>query len=347
MSLVLPYSDWPAADRQMWSMLVEAGGPLDDAGALSGLRATSLRTLQLHYGRWLAWLVTNEPECLGEAPAARASMTRLTRWLEALAHVRPMTRLAFVGGTLRTLRAAEPDRDWRAQRRLEALLKRAAGDGDPSRKAGRILSTAVLLEAGLRLAGPDAEAATTPLEAAKRRRNGAMIAMLALMPIRRRGFAGLRIGTSVHVGVDEIVIALPEELTKSGVPWEAAVPVQVEPVLRRYICEVRPWLMSRGQREHDVLWVGDRGAPFEENHFGAKIAGITTKATGVRVPPHFFRDAAATTLARISPQAARLIRPVLSHSGYRTAERHYIHANTIEAGRGYADLIGRLKRPSK
>ncbi|MDG1128829.1 MAG: hypothetical protein P8N68_06980, partial [Paracoccaceae bacterium] len=59
---------------------------------------------------------------------------------------------------------------------------------------------------------------------------------------------------------------------------------------------------------------------------------------------HLFRDAAATTLARISPESARLIRPVLAHSGSRTAERHYIHAQTIEAGRDYVAVVQRLKK---
>lgn len=64
---------------------------------------------------------------------------------------------------------------------------------------------------------------------------------------------------------------------------------------------------------------------------------------GRGISPHFFRDAAATTLARMSSESARLISPVLAHSGFRTAERHYIHARTIDAGLDYASLIKRLK----
>ena len=75
-----------------------------------------------------------------------------------------------------------------------------------------------------------------------------------------------------------------------------------------------------------------------------RFGSITKRLTGVRVPPHFFRDAAATTLARMSPEAARLIRPILAHSGFRTAERHYIHARGIEAGRDYSALVARLRK---
>lgn len=74
------------------------------------------------------------------------------------------------------------------------------------------------------------------------------------------------------------------------------------------------------------------------------FADLTLKLTGKRVSPHLFRDCAATTLARLSPESARLIRPVLAHSGFRTAERHYIHAQTIDAGRDYAAVVQRLKK---
>jgi integrase len=65
--------------------------------------------------------------------------------------------------------------------------------------------------------------------------------------------------------------------------------------------------------------------------------------TGVRVPPHYFRDAAATTLARQSSESVSLIQPILAHASSKTAERHYNHARTIDAGRDYATLLSSLK----
>jgi integrase len=261
--------------------------------------------------------------------------------------LKPMSRLMYISGVLRVLRAAAPEHDWRAQRQLEAHLKRLAGNGSPERKRGRILSTSVLLNAGIRLAGPQADAAATELEEAKRRRDGAMIAMLALLPMRRRAFAALRLGHSVHVTETELLVTLTEEMTKTGVPWEAPVPPQITPLLRRYLTEVRPWLMARRAYAHDYFWVGDWGAPYELTNLGGKIARITTRITGVRVPMHFFRDSAATTLARISPKSVGLIPPVLAHSGFRTAERHYVQAGSIEAGRDYAAVIRRMKRDGR
>jgi hypothetical protein len=59
---------------------------------------------------------------------------------------------------------------------------------------------------------------------------------------------------------------------------------------------------------------------------------------------HLFRDCAATTLARLSTESARLIHTVLAHSGFWAAGRHYIHAQTIDAGRDYAAVVRRLKK---
>lgn len=343
MSLVLPLALWPAADRLLWEALCREAGPLDAPGDLAGLRATSRRSLELRYGRWLHWLSTTDADALTQPPAARATLPRLQAWLADLAHTAPMTQLMFIDGVLRILRGAEPDRDWAAQLRLRAVLKRAAGRGDPARKQGRILSSKVLLEAGLHHAGAHADAASTPLEQLKRRRDGTMVALLALLPMRRRSFCELTLGQSVLITASEIVIALSEEMTKTGVPWEAPVPPQVAPLLRRYITEVRPALMGRGTQSHDRLWVGKKGEILQQDYVGQRIGDVTLLQTGKRVPPHFFRDAAATTLARVSPDSARLIRPVLAHSGFKTAERHYIHAQTIEAGRDYAALVRKLK----
>jgi integrase len=328
----------------MWDALRKEAGPLDDSGALAHLRQTSVTTLEVRYARWIKWLATTDPDALTQPPATRATLPRLQRWLNALAHTKPMSQLMFIDGVLRVLRATDPDLDWTMQLRLLKGLKREADRGDPARKRGRVLSSAVLLKVGLTHANPDADAVPSSLKRMICQRDGMMIALLALLPMRRRSFCELSLGQSVHMTDDGILISLSEDMTKTGVPWEADVPSQIEPALRRYIAEVRPTLLARGGARHDVLWVGKRGEIMGQNSIGSRIGDVTLKLTGKRIPPHFFRDAAATTLARLSPESARLIRPVLAHSGFQTAERHYILAQTIEAGRDYAAVVRRLKK---
>ncbi len=343
MSLVLPLSEWPGADRMMWEALRKEAGPLDVPGGLAHLRQTSRNTLEVQYSRWLKWLLVTDPKALSLPPAERATLSRLQSWLEALRHTKPMSQHMFVGSVLKVLKEAAPEQDWTMQLRLLAGLKRAAGRGDPARKSGRVLSSAVLLKAGQSHADLDADTIPNQLKRMICQRDGTMIALLSVLPMRRRAFCELALGQSIHVSATEIMISLSEEMTKTGVPWEVIVPKQIEPTLRRYIEEVRPALLVRGDQDHDVLWVGKKGEVMSANYIGSRIGTLTLKLTGKRVPPHFFRDAAATTLARISPKSAQLIRPVLAHAGFKTAERHYIHAQTIDAGRDYASLISQLK----
>lgn len=344
MSLVLPRNAWPGADRTMWDELRKDAGPLDDRGGLAHVRQTTCKSLEDRYARWMMWLTTADPDALTLHPAARATLPRLQLWLEALAHTRPMTRLAFVDGVLRVLSAAHPAQDWTMQRRLIKSLKRAAGRGDPARKQGRILSSTFLLQVGLSYAASDPALVSNLLTRMLRQRDGTMIAVLSVLPMRRRAFCELALGKSVHVSATDITISLSPEMTKTGVPWDVVVPKQVELALRRYIDEVRPALLTRGDRCHDILWVGKKGEIIGQDYVGMRIGNVTQQLTGKRVSPHLFRDAAATTLARMSPESARLIRPVLAHSGFQTAERHYIHAQTIDAGRDYAALVQRLRK---
>ena len=72
----------------------------------------------------------------------------------------------------------------------------------PRSKADRFVLTEVLLEYGLTLI-LEAENSTTlsPLRKARQFRDGRMVAMLALNPIRLKNFAGLTIGRSL-VSID-------------------------------------------------------------------------------------------------------------------------------------------------
>lgn len=342
--LSMPISEWPAADQAMWQELTALGGPLDEKGQLSHLRPISQNNLKQRYGFWLEWLHRREPEVLIEHPAPRATPERLRAWVNANNHQAAMTLRTNLDSILRILRAAAPEQNWANQYRLRQALQNLAGDGQATRKFGRVLSSRVLLDVGFELAGPRADAATTELEVNKRRRDGAMIAFLSLIPLRLRSFAELRLGSSVLVDEYRIRIALSGEMTKNHIPWETDVPDVIVPLLRRYIDEVRPWLMQRRDADHAHLWVGENGKRFELVYLSRRIGNLTQALTGARVSPHLFRDAAASTLARISPESARLIRPLLAHAGFGTAERHYIQAQTVETGRQYAAVLGKLRK---
>jgi integrase/recombinase XerD len=293
------------------------------------------------YDQWLKWLAQSQPAALEICPLERATIDRLRQWYGDLSKVRPKTRLYYVSSLLRILEEAAPDRDWGAHQKLVSRLRSGSGTGDPSRKAGRIFDSGLLCKLGLDYAQTHPKAASTELKSAARFRTGTMIALLAVMPMRRMTFCKLQLGSSVWIDKDRIIIAASGDMMKRGNTWEAEVPDVVLDVLRHYLDTVRPWLMQRANLQHPFLWVNDLGKPYDPCHLSNRIAWSTKEILGTRVSAHLFRDAAATTLARHSPASAKLIAPLLGHSSLETAERHYIHANSIDAGRTYANVLAR------
>ena len=338
----LPLINWPEADKAVWADLTAPGDALDQGGALSHLRATSQAGLIKRYGRWLEYLYQVHPETISERPAWRATPERVRDWCASLEHIAPPTRLTYVNGALQVLREAEPENDWRLQCRLLKSLTREVRRWDSPRKIGRIFPGPVLLEAACDLAGPTAAAANTPLNAALMRRNGTMIALFTLAPIRLRSFSELTLGRSVLVTQKQITLVLSGDMTKNHLPWEVLAPPALETLLREYIHEVRPWLMRNLERPHDALWVGRMGEPYSYRTIANTIPAATCRQLGVPVSPHLFRDAAATTIAQMAPENVLSIAPILGHSSSGIVERHYNHATAIEAGRDYAKVITEL-----
>jgi integrase len=242
------------------------------------------------------------------------------------------------------LRAAAPETDWSAHRRIMSRIWRAVAEHRSPRKDGRIVSSVVLFEAaqarslerGQGLAPPDLASATA-------RRDAAMVAFLAVLPIRRRAFVELEIGRSFLRTEAGLSVVLDSAMTKTRQHWEAAVPPVLMDIMTDYLEHVRPVMTARARPPSPALWLNDHGRPYGGIHLAARIREITEDYVGVRVSPHFFRDCAATTLAYASPEHAWLTRPVLGHSSFRTGERHYNQAKGIEAGRRYAEVIARFQ----
>lgn len=339
----MPIANWPNADRRMWDGLVAGDDPLDEPGALAHLRETSRQGLIKCYGRWLEWLHRTEPVVLASAPIRRVTVERLREWIAELAPLAPPTTLTLVNGALQVLREAYPKHDWSRPLRLLEHLRLQTRNWESPRKQGRVLSGAVVLAAAINLCGQKAAAANTELRAAIMRRDGTMIAFLTMLPIRLRALSELTLGQSVFVSPTQIKVTLSEDMTKTGMAWESAVPQPLDSIVRAYLSETRPWLMMRSGARHDSLWVTDRGTPLEAGQIKNRIPETTGRELGIKISPHLFRDIAVTTLVRESPDHARLTRPLLGHTSYGIVERHYNHAKGIEAGRDFAAILEELK----
>jgi hypothetical protein len=102
---------------------------------------------------------------------------------------------------------------------------------EPRSKFDRLVLTGRLVEAGLTLVAEAEGFAKHDLVRARGIRNGIMIALLALCPIRLKNFATVEIGQTFKNVQGRWWITLPGNMTKTGRPARrASCPSMVEPL---------------------------------------------------------------------------------------------------------------------
>ena len=175
-------------------------------------------------------------------------------------------------------------------------------------------------------------------------RNGLMVALLALCPIRLKNFAGLEIGSSFKEVDGSWWIALPGHLTKSRRPDERRVPALLNRFVELYLNQSRP-LLLKSARPTNALWISSTtGGRLTTKNLGTLISKITLETIGVDVSPHLFRTAAASTAAAYGGNIPHLASAVLNHTNPRVTEEHYNRATSIGASRTYAEIISNLRQ---
>jgi integrase len=210
---------------------------------------------------------------------------------------------------------------------------------EPRSKLDRLVFTGRLVKAGLTLvAEAEGPATTSDLARARSVRNGFMIALLALCPIRLKNFAALEIGQTFKEVHGKWWIALPGNLTKSCRPDERRVPARLNRCIKLYLDRSRPLLLGSSPPTN-ALWISSTtGRPMTTKNIGALISKITLETIGVDVSPHLFRTAAASTAAAYGSNTPHLASAVLNHTDPRVTEKHYNRATSIAASRIYGEI---------
>jgi integrase len=210
----------------------------------------------------------------------------------------------------------------------------------PRSKTDRLVLSEVLVEAGLTLMA-EAEASTSlsPLKKARQFRDGLMVAMLALHPIRLKNFASLETGRNI-VNIDgSWWIALSATETKERRPDERRIDDAIAPALSKYLMKYRPVLAGQS-RASNALWLSSNdGRPMTYHNVADVIERTTRTAIGVGVSPHMFRTAAASSAAVHAHYNPYLGSAVLHHRDKRVTEEHYNRASSLSAANNYGRLI--------
>ena len=210
---------------------------------------------------------------------------------------------------------------------------------EPRSKLNRFVYTEQLVQAGLILIVEAKEFTHAEFKRARGIRNGLMLALLALNPIRRKNFAALQIGTTFKQIEDRWWICLPANTTKSKCrPEERPVAIWLNPYIELYLGEARPILVTGSQKETNALWVST-GGPMTARDLGKLITRITRETLGIAISPHLFRTADATTAADALSDMPYFASALLGHSNPRITDEHYKRNSSLNVQKSYAELI--------
>jgi integrase len=226
---------------------------------------------------------------------------------------------------------------------LAEIEKDLALTMQPRSKFDRLVLSERLVEAGLTLVA-EAEMSEGPrFERAKGVRNGVMVALLALCPIRAKNFAALEIGITFREIGCAWWITLPGRTTKSRTPYERRVPGLLKPVIDAYIDRYRP-VFVRPNRPTNSLWLSStKGQKMLASNLSTLVSKITLETVGVSVSPHLFRTAGASTAAIYGGSTPHLASALLDHRDPRVTEEHYNRASSMSAAQAYAAITESLR----
>jgi integrase len=340
----LPLDLWPEADRNAWNAACRPAARLKPGGAAGHLKPVTREDHARHYGCFLNFLHWRGLLQSDKQAAANVTPHNVEGYIAELKNcVSSVTVHGSICKLRRAARYMSPGRDltWLAE-----IAKDLALVARPRSKFDRIVMCEVLVEAGLTLINQAEISSTlTRLARACQVRNGLMVALLALCPIRPKNFAALEIGRSfVKInGTWWIVLSASE--TKEKRPDERPINELLTPAIDRYLGQYRP-VLARADNPNSALWLSrNNGAPIKDRRSLREVISATTLATvGVAVSPHLFRSCAASTAAIRGGQNPHLASALLHHTHPNVTNDHYNRATSLTAAESFGQIVRRYEK---
>lgn len=343
----LTIEEWPSSDRALWLAAKQPAALFDGPHCASSWAPHSWRKAERGYGRWLRWLSMVHPDLLALPAPDRVTQQTLATWRMHLElTLAPMSCLSLVEDLLRAMTVLAPGKVPEHLQRLHGYLRSTARPSRPKRQ--RLVSTMELVRLGDALmAEAEAQSDWSARKRAVAFRDGLAISLLAFRLFRISNFGALRIGADLLKSAGRWHLVLARTATKNNRPHEAPIPDRLVVSLEHYLTNHRPVLLQ-GEAgcvptDTDALWISETGSALQPDSLSRRIANLTEARLGRRIPPHWFRDAAATTIAIERPRQIGDAHHILGHATPLTTEKHYIQARSIEAGTKFqAAMLERL-----
>ena len=344
----LPVAEWPTRDQNAWNAILRPAGFLEPASPAAGWAPDTRRAVAKSYGRLLGWLAeTGQLDC-DAGPLERIDPALVNSFVQ---HLRTMnvdrtviTRLIHLEMLARALAL---DSGLGFLRRWQRTLKPKVHD--VSRKLRLLRRADQCVELGFKVMQDARFKGTAPASCRQSvlYRDGLMLALLALRPLRRGNFTGLTLERHVlqRDGVWWLHIPKAETKTRRR-PIEKPFPECLVEPLETYLQHVRPALIGhcpgKGNPAILRLWVANGGRPLPDRSVYRCITVRTRAAFGQAMNPHLFRDAAATTYAIAAPEQVRDAAALLGHADFRTTEAYYRLSQSVVACRVHQGILAQL-----
>jgi len=174
-------------------------------------------------------------------------------------------------------------------------------------------------------------------------RDGLIIALEALCPLRLANVAQIRIGRHLIIENEVVRLRFAADQMKGGRTLDVPFPDELLDALHHYLDMVRP-MLATGRKVGDALWPNMHKKPMAEHAIYTRITQLTETHFGHPVTPHMFRDAAATFIAEMTPDRALMAAAVLQHRSFATTLKHYIHGQQHKASRCYQAAIAEIRQ---
>lgn len=290
-------------------------------GRASHLKPVTRADLARGYGQFLDHVARAEGLDLRGASGATVTPKRVASYVAELkARVSSVT----VHGSIAKLRrAAELLNPLMVGEWLREIESDLALEMKPASKFHRIVDSDMIVFAGLTLMREaEAAKAMTPLNRAILYRNGLMVTLLALCPIRLKNLSNLILHQNIIRIGGNWYITLTAQETKQRRPEERPVRAFLTPFIESYLLTYRPLFNCDGL----AFWAGRYGRALSYSAVENIVIKTTHQNLGVAISPHLFRSCGASTSYMLAGDNPRLAAALLDHREQKTTQDHYNRA---------------------
>lgn len=333
----LPFKEWPDLLRAKWEEAFADGEFLDEGGRGAHLSPATRASLRSALGRFLRFLQPAERHLLVHRDVSVICRTVISDFADSrrttfsersvaieLHHLRLALHLVF----------PELDLGW-----LLNATKRIASNAPPKAQMLHLTTSDRLYLVGMRLMDDATQESEEDSVVTKRLafkyRDGLIILLLSLIPLRRRTLTALRVGKHLIRSGELWALDIPEGDTKTGVPMEFGLCETLSRRIDVYLGQFRHRIPKAAK--HTGLWVSNKGNPMDDGTIYDMVRRRTRKALGFGVPLHRFRHAALSLWSLEDPGSIRGGKDLLGHRSFGTTEKFYITAQSRVAGRVLAE----------